>query len=57
MELRGKQARWIGNAGLLLLVAIGFAVMMPAAVSASARRHPDQPESRPFRGRRLSATG
>ena len=40
MEPRGRQARWIGNAGLLLLVAIGIAVMIPAAVSASAQAAP-----------------
>ena len=40
MELRGRQARWIGNAGVLLLAAIGIAVMIPASVSASAQTAP-----------------
>src|SRR2546423_12538703 len=40
MKPRGRQARWIGNAGLLLLAVIGIAVMIPAAVSASAQAAP-----------------
>lgn len=40
MEPRSRQARWIGNAGVLLLAAIGIAVMIPAAVSAGAQAAP-----------------
>jgi hypothetical protein len=40
MEPRGRQARWIGNAALLLLAAIGIAVTIPAAVSAGAQAAP-----------------
>ena len=40
MEPRGRQARRIGSAGVLLLAAIGIAVMIPAAVSASGQAAP-----------------
>jgi hypothetical protein len=40
MEPRGRQARWRPSARLLLLAAIGIAVLIPAAVSARAQTAP-----------------
>lgn len=40
MESKGRQVRWKGSGGLLLLAVIAIAVMVPASVSAGARTAP-----------------